>query len=83
MGATMAKPKDRGDGAAEPSEKKRVSLMVNPEAGALVYKIAAMRGNISAAELFDHQDFQDFFRHVLLAEMDKEGARLRPPPPKR
>lgn len=76
--ATMARKKDD---IPPPSEKKKSSLKVAPADQQIVAKVAAHRG-LSIEELFKEKDVQEFFRHLLLAEMKKEETRLTGQNPK-
>lgn len=58
------------------AQKKKSTLKVDTNDSELVGKVAAMRG-LSVEKLFKESDVQEFFTHLLLAEMEKEAIRLR------
>ena len=83
-GALVAKqPKGQNptDGPDAPvgAEKKLSSLKVRPPVQRLVAKIATHR-NMSIEGLFEEEDVQTFFKHLLLAEMKKEEQLLQGKP---
>lgn len=64
MVATMAK------------KEVKSSLKVDSPEHRMISKIAAHRG-LSVEKLFKDKDVADFFRHLLIEEMRKEGERLK------
>lgn len=71
MVATMAEPKKGEEG-----KKPKSTLNVYPEIAGTIRKIASHR-RLTIHDLFQEKDIQTFFRHLLLAEMEKEGQRLK------
>jgi hypothetical protein len=61
---------------AKKAAKKRKVLNTSEAAGDLVMQVAAMR-KLTVEELFDQRDVQEFFRHLLLAELRKVEQHLR------
>ena len=72
MVAVMAEPKKADQG----KKPEKSTLNVLPEMRLLIAKIAAHRG-IAIHELFQEKDVLTFFKHLLVAEMEKEGLRLK------
>lgn len=79
MVKTMGKKKEAaGDEAAGGPEKKG-GLKVSREVSQMINKLAAHR-DMSVERLFLEPDVQTFFKHLLLAEMTKEAARIQQTP---
>lgn len=72
MVATMADPKKPAEG----TKPKLSTLNVSPEMRSTIGKIATHRG-LAIHELFQERDVMTFFKHLLVAEMEKEGQRLK------
>lgn len=72
MVATMAEPKRREEG----KKPKLSTLNVYPEMRAMIGKIANHRG-LTMHDLFQEKDVSTFFKHLLVAELEKEGQRLK------
>lgn len=72
--ATMSKKKED-----VPGDEPESTLKVWRSDQQIVAKVAAHRG-LTIKELFREQDVQDFFKHLLLAEMQKEAERLQGKP---
>lgn len=75
MVATMAKSEKPGPESGGRSDPKS-TLNVLPATRLMVSKIAAHRGK-AIHEFFEERDVQEFLKHLLLAEMAKEGQRLK------
>lgn len=78
MGLTVAKqPKAKsGSEISEEQEGKKSSLKVKPGIQRIISKVAAHR-NMSIESLFEEDDVQTFFKHLLIAEMKKEEKHLQ------
>lgn len=79
-GVAVAK-QPKGENPTDGGEKKLSSLKVRPPVQRLVAKIATHRSK-SIELLFEDEDVQEFFKHLLLAEMKKEEQLLQGKPKK-